>query len=65
MRYCRNCKKKVEPEKRVSLPLFIAGVFLTGGASLLLYPIYYIFMKPYNCPLCGGVESEVFDERQG
>ena len=59
MKYCKNCKQRVEPKKNVSaLALIILLLlFILPG---ILYVIYCLVQKG-KCPRCNGQNWEITD----
>lgn len=52
MRYCPNCKKNVETEKKFNWLAFLLLLFL-GGIGGILYVLYYLILKRPRCRNCG------------
>ena len=59
MKYCKNCKQRVEPKKNVSaLALIILLLlFILPG---ILYVIYCLVQKG-KCPMCNGQNWGITD----
>lgn len=58
MKYCPYCNRMVSPIKRTSWFLFIFLTFITSGAWIVIYAIYYFFFKSSECPICGSKELQ-------
>jgi len=53
--YCKNCKREVEPARKMNWVTFLLLFFFGGIVGGFIYLLYTRVSKKYlRCPICDG-----------
>ena len=53
MKYCKYCKREVNPVMKTNWFVLIFLSIVTCGVWLFIYALYYFTFKHAQCPFCG------------